>query len=197
MVPGIDVSHYNGVIDWAKVADSGVKFAYIKCTDGPTWEDPRWGFNTVGARRAGIKIGSYHFLRRGVTGDQLTQFIDKLNTLVPDDLPPCLDVELPGELPVLECAQRIADELKRVPVIYTNRATAIGLPTEVSAYPLWLADWGSSGIDGTPPWPVWTFWQYTDKGTVPGISGDIDLDWFNGDDTAFAQFIEESKGLTT
>lgn len=197
MIPGIDVSHYNGAIDWAKVAESGVKFAYIKCTDGSTWEDERWGVNTVGARKAGLKIGSYHFLRAGVTADQITKFIGKLSTPVPDDLPPCLDVELPGPLPVLECAQRIARELKRVPVIYTNPTIGESLnPDELCVYPLWIAEYAPE--PRLPQaWDRWTFWQHTDKGTVPGIEGNVDRDWFNGEDAEFEKFLAESKILPT
>lgn len=202
MVSGIDVSHYNGVIDWQKVAQSGVKFAYIKCTDGPTFLDPQWAFNTTRAQLAGVKIGSYHFLRPGVKADQLNTFIHMqrvVNVLTPDDLPPCLDVEIPGELPVFECAQRIVDELKRFPVIYTNPATGVWLP-DVEKYPLWIADYGEV-LSPTPvvvePWAVWAFWQHTDKGTVPGIEGNVDLDWFNGDQAEFELFLEQSKGLPT
>lgn len=206
MIPGIDVSHYNGVIDWKQVAESGVKFAYIKCTDGAMWSDPMWGKNCFDARKAGIKIGSYHFLRSGATADQITIFLGLQRADdIPDDLPPCLDVELPGSLPVLECAQRIMDELKRVPVIYTNLATAESLnPDEMSAYPLWIAEYAGGAQPHLPQaWPVWTFWQHTDKGIVPGIPGiagpsnwrsgyRVDLDWFNGDAADFEKFLADS-----
>jgi lysozyme len=201
MVPGIDVSHYNGVIDWHKVAQSGVKFAYIKCTDGATFHDPMFVKNREGARWAGLKVGSYHFLRPGVGAGQLNGFLSQICGAT-DDLPPCLDVEIPSEsLPVIECAQRIADELKRIPVIYTNAATATKLVDPLlAAYPLWLALYQS--ISGNPAlvpgdWKVWTFWQHTDKGTVAGIEGNVDLDWFNGDEAEFAHFVETSKTLPT
>jgi lysozyme len=198
MIPGIDVSHYNGVIDWKQVAASGVKFAYIKCTDGPT-KDPRWAINSGVAGGEGLKIGSYHFLRPG-TADQLTKFIELYKRDPTDDLPPCLDVELIGELPVLECAQRIVDELKRVPVIYTNHSVGSLLPKNAGAYPLWLAEyleWEDRAEILPDPWNVWTFWQHTDKGSIPGIVGNVDLDWFNGDQEEFDLWLEQVKGLPT
>jgi lysozyme len=198
MIPGIDVSHYNGVIDWKQVAESGVKFAYIKCTDGPAWTDPMFVKNREGARLAGLKVGSYHFLRPGVTADQLNGFLSMICART-DDLPPCLDVELPGSLPVLECAQRIVDELGRVPVIYTDSVIGQSVPIDAGVYPLWMADYALTGVAPRIPlpWFVWTFWQRTDKGAVPGIIGNVDLDWFNGDEAEFENFLEDSKGLPT
>jgi len=201
MVAGIDVSHYNGVIDWQKVAGSGVKFAYIKCTDGATFQDPMFVKNRVAARLAGLKVGSYHFLRPGVTAGQLNGFLSRICGAT-DDLPPCLDVELPGPLPVLECAQRIAQELKRVPLIYTNHEIGRNLPSGVDVYPLWIAAYKETDSDHElpnilPPWEDWAFWQYADKGSVAGIEGSVDLDWFNGDAAEFAHFVETSKALPT
>jgi lysozyme len=201
MIPGIDVSHYNGEIDWAQVAAGGVKFAYIKCTDGAFWVDPMYEQNVAGARAAGLKIGSYHFLRSGITSDQLSRFLDRQKAKAQagniDDLPPCLDVELTGSLPVQQCVSRIVDELNRVPMIYTNPDIGESLnPDELCVYPLWLADYAPEPhLPQT--WDRWTFWQYTNKGTVPGINGAVDLDWFNGNQSEFEQFIETSKTLPT
>ena len=211
MVSGIDVSHYQGVIDWPKAAESGVKFAYIKFTDGATWVDPKWMENRIAARSAGVKVGSYHFLRPGIAADQLDKFIaglkadyttDSTGKLVwhPDDLPPCLDVELPGSLPVLECAQRIAQELKRVAVIYTNPTIggeAYLRQPELVSYPLWMAEYDVDKPRTITAWQTWTFWQHSDIGKVPGITRNVDLDWFNGDQAEFDRFLEESKALPT
>ncbi len=95
MVPGIDVAHHEGRIDWARVAGGGVRFAYIKATEGRTWQDNFFQKNWQEAKANGVVRGAYHLLRRGSSSSvesQAQNFL-KTVTLTSGDMPPALDVE--------------------------------------------------------------------------------------------------------
>src|SRR5262245_36875474 len=93
-VDGIDVSYYQGTIDWGAVKADGIDFAFIRTTDGTGFEDPRYDENRAGARAAGVLRGTYQFFRP--TDDPIAQADLLLARLGddPDDLPPVLDVEV-------------------------------------------------------------------------------------------------------
>jgi lysozyme len=95
MVPGIDVSHYVGRIDWARVAGEGIRFAYIKATEGRTWKDDFFQKNWQEAKANRVIRGAYHLLKRGSSSSvesQAQNFLETV-TLTPGDMPPALDVE--------------------------------------------------------------------------------------------------------
>lgn len=201
-LPGIDVSHWQGAIDWGRVAASGQRFAFAKATEGRTYVDPMYATNKAGAEANGIAFGAYHFARPDDTpGDAIAEadhFVDTAQ-LGPGNLLPVLDLERTGGLSQEQVTQWILTWLGRVterlgvrPIVYTSPngwATRTGDTTAVveAGYTvLWVAHWGVE----SPRVPAedwggygWTFWQYTDCGTVPGISGCVDLDWYRG--TAF------------
>lgn len=196
---GIDVSHWNGTIDWSQVASSGKRFAMIKATDGRTGVDPTYTQNRQGAVAAGLKVSAYHFAEPDPsTGDAVAEadhFVDTAGIGV-GNIIPALDLERnqynlsAGEL--IAWTQDWLDEVKArtgiSPMIYTGpyRWSTVMGDTEHFAdegFRLWLAHWTT----GSPWVPAndwgghgWTFWQYTDCGTVPGISGGVDLDHFDG-----------------
>src|ERR1700677_3355012 len=93
-VPGIDVSHYQGDIDWHAVAASGVKFAYIKATEGAAYIDPSFAQNVVGAQAAGVLVGVYHFLTAGDWLAQASNFLETARAQLSGPiLPSALDIE--------------------------------------------------------------------------------------------------------
>ena len=196
---GIDVSRWQGTIDWPRVAASGITFAFIKATDGidgSTWVDPVYATNVAGARAAGIVVGSYHFARPDLTtpDDALVEarwFANNLD-LQPGDLPPVLDIEVKDGLDTGQMtlwALEFLEELRRITgvsgLVYTSpswweREFADSPAIAQAGFGLWLAHWtrqdprvpaGNWNGEG------WTIWQYTSTGSVPGITGNVDRNW--------------------
>lgn len=188
---GVDVSYHNGTIDWAKVKNAGYQFAFVRISDGIGFKDPQFATNWAGTKSAGLIRGIYQFFRP--TQDvnaQADLIIQALGTPQPGDLPPVIDVEADGGLAPATVAARVRQWVDRVknatgidPIIYTGKyfwRDEVGGPTSFANNPLWIAQYTSLCPDLTPPWNTWAFWQYTDSGSVPGISGGIDVDRFNG-----------------
>lgn len=199
---GIDVSHHQGVIDWDAVQGSGARFAYMKALEGRTAADSKFGFSWTTAKAVGIARGAYHFLRpESDPFLQADRFIEIVGALAAGDLPPAIDVEeAPSQgsdawltVPKADRARWVARWIQRVeahygvkPVIYTRTSfwdTVFGGAvsaegTDFAEYGLWIARYNTTVGNLPKPWKDagvdWTIWQYTDKGTVPGISGHAD-----------------------
>ena len=184
MIPGIDVSHYQGEIDWPTLKASGqVEFAFIKATDG-LGVDPSFYRNANQAKAAGVLHGFYHFMRP----DDVPGQIANVRKVVTDDAlesqPFMLDVEVATI--TLDQVEAFIAALPQS-ILYTDRSmiqkwfldpmTIAQIPPTFWV-PLWLAEYGVS-IPNAAPWSRWTFWQYG-TGRVPGIQTLVDLDWFNG-----------------
>lgn len=188
---GIDVSSYQGSIDWPTVKKAGISFASIKATEGTNITDNMFATNYADAKRAGILRGAYHFARpsEGPAVDQANHFLDVVNAAGGvDELPAILDVEDNGGLSpqaLTSWVQSWVDTVKSVtnktPLIYTYPYFAeTNLETTLSNLPLWIAEYGVSQPQNVNGWTSWTFWQYSDTGTVNGITGNVDLDVYNG-----------------
>src|SRR5689334_1580650 len=89
-VQGIDVSHYQGVIDWNQVAEAGTAFVFIKATEGTSYVDPQFQDNWSGAKAAGLLRGAYHFFQPGEDPQQQAEYFLSVVQTVPGDLPPVL-----------------------------------------------------------------------------------------------------------
>jgi lysozyme len=189
---GIDVSYYQGTINWTSVANSGIKFAFIRVSDGTGFHDPKFTSYWAGAHNAGIIRGAYQFFRpaQSVSG-QANLMISALGGhYTPGDLPPVLDVEDAGGESAATVASKIrqwVDQVKGTlgvdPIIYTGKyfwRDQVGGPTSFVHNALWIAQYTSLCPDLPAPWARWTFWQNTETGSVSGISGQMDLDQFNG-----------------
>jgi lysozyme len=181
---GIDVSHYQGEVNWPAVAGSGVRFAFIKATDGIQDIDPRFARNWAGAKAAGIVRGAYHFFRPALDAQRQAAHFVSVVTMDDMALPPALDVEVTDGLDraALQAGIRTWLETVRVacgcrPVLYTDPSFwNDSVAADFSDYPLWLACYADAPeIPAT--WQAWTFWQHTDAGEVNGISGQVDLDY--------------------
>jgi lysozyme len=205
---GIDVSHYQGTIDWVKVAESGVKFAFIKATDGIS-EDQRMPENTWGASGAGIHFGLYHFWRPQIDATKQAQAFKSRVATYPQVsgvklIPPgqqfafALDIET-GSL-TEDNQQQAFDFIANVQawvgktttfLVYVSPSYAqINLTDEAwLQYPLWTAHYTELLKPSIGRWSDWMFWQRQCQGSVPGISGPVDIDWFNGDSDAFAKLL--------
>jgi GH25 family lysozyme M1 (1,4-beta-N-acetylmuramidase) len=198
---GIDVSYYQGNINWTSVKNSGVAFAFIRVSDGTGFRDPKFQTYWAGAKSAGIIRGAYQFFRPAQdVAAQADLLIDALGGVyTPGDLPPVIDVEADGGLAPATVAARVRTWVDRVkarlgvdPIVYTGKyfwRDEVGGPTSFAGNPLWIAQYTSLCPDLPAPWAKWTFWQHSDRGSVPGISGNVDVNKFNGsmaDLTAFA-----------
>ena len=196
-LPGIDVSHHQGAIDWVQVGGAGVRFAFAKATEGRNYVDPQYAINKAGAALSGVVFGAYHFAQPdGGANDAILEadhFVDTAQ-LEPGDLVPVLDIERTGGLSQGQVTQWILTWLNRVtervgvrPMVYTSPhgwATRTGDTTAVAdaGYSLlWVAHWNVSSptVPGAN-WSGngWTFWQYGNCGTIPGIDGCVDVDWY-------------------
>ena len=188
---GVDVSYHNGTIDWAKVKAAGNEFAFIRISDGTGFHDPQFATNWAGAHAAGMLRGIYQFFRPSQdVAAQADMVIAAAGRPAPGDLPPVIDVEVTGSLAPATIAARVRTWVDRVkagtgvdPIVYTGKffwRDQVGGPTSFAPTPLWIAQYTTLCPDLTSPWDTWAFWQYSDAGSVPGISGGIDVDRFNG-----------------
>jgi len=201
--PGIDVSHHQGTIDWAQVAASGQRFVIAKATEGLFSVDPTYATNRAGAMAAGLVFGAYHFARPDLHPNDPTgeadHFVDTAQ-LGPGNIVPVLDLERSGDLTQAQLTAWILAWLGEVtartgvrPMVYTspngwaNRTGDTTAVADAGYSLLWIAHW----FVAEPTVPAndwqgngWAFWQYSNCGTVPGISGCVDLDWYESSDFA-------------
>jgi lysozyme len=186
---GIDVSHYQGDIDWPTVAASGISFAFLKATEGTTYVDDYFAANVAGARAAGIKVGAYHFLRAETLEEAVQEaqhYLDTVDGVGELDLPPVLDVEVVTDAVNMSAicrawTDRVREVTGQQPIIYTYPYFADQyLDASLSDIRLWLANYDVNQPNDRAGWTHWTFLQYTDKGQVPGIRGNVDMNEYEG-----------------
>lgn len=209
-VHGIDVSKYQGDIDWEQVRDSGVAFAFIKATEGGDKTDAKFQYNWAAAKAAGVPRGAYHFVYWCRQPQEEIQNFASVVPVEPDALPPVLDVEPTPESKsckrtlyreeairdmrvMLEAMER---RYGKKPIIYSSVDfyQAILQPDALSEYPIW--------VRSTKYHPKvrygdrkWTFWQYRSDGRVPGIVGAVDQNTFNGSADHWRSWLASQTGL--
>ena len=210
-IHGIDVSKFQGDIDWNEVANSGVKFAWIKATEGGDRADARFRANWDGAKAAGVPHGAYHFVYWCRPPMEEMAFFEQNAPVEEDALPPVLDVEATPTSPTchrhLTRAGATADmkvmlgEMERHygkrPIIYTtvDFYEAILSDGAFMDYPIWVRStkhnpavkYGSR---------AWAFWQYQSDGQTPGINGAVDRDVFYGSRKQWQAFLQEPASRT-
>ena len=189
---GVDVSHYDGSIDWTQVATAGISFGYAKATEGTTFIDPSFQTNFAAMKAAGVKRGAYLFFRpRADPTAQVNFFLSTLlkNGFTSGDLIPVIDVEVTDGLSsavlasnLQMAANTIQAALGVSPVIYSSAVFWNGSvgSTAFGGDPLWVANWAVNCPNIPLGWSTWTLWQYADNGTVSGIPSSVDLDQSNG-----------------
>ncbi|WP_245796608.1 GH25 family lysozyme [Actinacidiphila alni] len=196
-LPGVDVSHYQGTINWGSVHAAGIQFAYIKATEGTTYKDPQFNANYLNAYNNKVIRGAYHFARPDVStgAAQATYFATHGGAWSADNLtlPGMLDLEggcygksaASMQSWILDFYNTYKARTGRDMVIYTSASwwnSCTGGWGGMSARsPLFVAHWTTAASPNIPSgFPYWTLWQYTDSGSVSGISGAVDRDRFNG-----------------
>jgi len=210
VTPGIDVSHHQGSVNWHRVAEAGVSFAFAKATEGNSFSDPGFAANWSGMKDAGIMRGAYHFFRPARPVDaQVDNFVQAVGEIGESDLPPVLDLEeaptphgdewedVPSDQRVpliVSWLDAVENKLGRRPLIYTRRgfvSLELPDPAPLASSLLWIAHYTIKPTPDFPKiWSKWTFWQFSESGSVDGISGPVDLDRFNGSPADLTSLIE-------
>jgi lysozyme len=196
-VHGIDVSAYQGKIDWQMVKSMSedsvhISFAYIKATEGIAQVDPYFQRNWRECPKAGIICGAYHFFRPQKSGAWQAKFFLQTVRIERGDLPMMVDVEtLDGTSPAkmreeLNSFLAYVKRKTRVkPVIYSGLSFYNDyLRGFYDTYPLWLAHYYHPELKLKNS-SKWSFWQHSDKAKVNGINHIVDFDVFNGDSVEF------------
>ena len=199
-LPGIDISHYNidayANIDWAQVLAAGYVFAFVKATDGYNagWTDPTFRANMTRGHQAGLFMGAYHYARPDLNPDarvEAAYFVNAAGSfLIKGYLRPVLDLETGASLGKTTLSNWVHAWMATVkqltgvePIFYTYSNFTYYLDVSLTQYDFWLAHYTRDPAIAPNPglWDDWDFWQYTDAGSVPGVSDPtIDLDLFNG-----------------
>ncbi len=195
---GIDVSHFQGEIDWQAVRAAGIYFAFAKATQGTSYVDSRFSENWAALKEPGIVRGAYHFFDPSQDAElQAKHFIATVQ-LESGDLPPALDIEVTERETAAQIDQGVALWLQTVatafgvqPIIYSDRSFIQNqLGGRFSSYLLWYAEYSvSSPTLPAGDWQNWTFWQYTQSGSVEGIQGNVDRDRFQGTQTEWQKLL--------
>jgi GH25 family lysozyme M1 (1,4-beta-N-acetylmuramidase) len=202
---GVDVAHYQhpagAPIDWGRVRAGGQAFAIVKATELYTdtstgspvlYTNPYLSGDLAGARAAGLMVGAYAFAHpENSATTQADDFAMAVGSLVAGGLPPVLDLEVNGGLTPAQLAtwtqtflNRLQADTGIVPMIYTGPnfwQTAMGGNTGFGRYPLWEAHYTTAAAPATiAGWTSYSLWQFADAGSVPGITGSVDMNRSNG-----------------
>lgn len=178
---GIDVSKFQGKINWTKVAkDSTIRFVYVKATEGTSIQDPYYKTNISKAKKAGLLVGSYHLYSSKTTAYQQMANMRKMIKKSEQDLVPVLDIEghHSGRLymkRVDKLLELMESEYGVKPMIYTSEKLykTHFANKKYSKYHIFIANYRGY------PTTRFTLWQYTETGHCPGISGYVDFNRFN------------------
>jgi lysozyme len=195
LVQGIDVSHFQGPVDWKEI--DHIAFAICKATQGISFTDPNFSSNWNDLKAQKIMRGAYHFYVN--TDDPVHQaqnFLNAVRDYSKGDLPLIIDIEN-GSLRqgdtnsdqlvnnVLQMLQFIEAKTQITPMIYTNTTFAQNYLSDdrLAVYPLWIADYKTQRIPTVPkPWSPnsWSFWQKSDTYDLDPENNKVDMDLFNG-----------------
>ncbi len=203
-VHGIDVSRWQGDIDWVKAKNAGVAFAWIKGTEGGDHVDPRFVDNWVAAREAGVPRGAYHFYYFCRPVEEQIAWVKEVIPVDPQALPIVLDMEWnahsktckerPERSKVHRDMKTFLDEMEahygKRPVIYSSvdfhRDRLVGA---FKGEQFWLRSVASFPNNIYEQRNDWTFWQYTAEGRVPGVPEEVDRNAFFGTKSQFRDWL--------
>ncbi len=201
-VRGVDVSAYQGDIDWKTLSAQNIDFAFIKATEGSSFVDSRFAYNFSEAQKCGLSVGAYHFFSYDSSG--ITQAENFIGTVAPFDgmLPPVIDLEFYGdkendppdrdavttELKAMLSALEEHYGLK--PIIYaTEKSYELYLSNDYNEYDIWIRNVITKPhlYDDRD----FTFWQFTNRGRLDGYNGEekyIDINVFRGTKDEFLSY---------
>ena len=198
---GIDISNWSGSVDFRGVRDSGVEIVYIQATEGTFYTEPYLQEFYDGAKEHGLKIGFYHFFSLSTSALSQAQYFVNAISGLSSECRLVLDLEESGGYSAGELSKIAVEFLSQVKklsglevAIYTyasfannNITTGYGLEN----YPLWIAEYGSNAPESNPIWgDNYAGWQYSDTGSVAGVSGNVDMDVFTEE-----MLLEESSRI--
>lgn len=187
---GIDVSAWQGEINFEEVKNSGIDIVYIKSSEGFSFVDPYFEQNYSNAKNAGLKVGFYHYVTARTVEEAISQakfFVSTVAGKVPD-CKLAMDFESFGNLSVdsinqiaLTFMQNVQSLSGKEVIIYSDEYNASNTFYSLANYPLWVAQYEVSQPTVSNNWNTWAGWQYTDKGEVSGISTYVDRNKFTED----------------
>lgn len=188
---GIDVSDWQGYIDFSQVANSGIQVVYIRASEGANYVDSCFNQNYQNAKSANLKVGFYHYLTASSVQEAISQanfFASTISGKSPD-CKLAMDFESFGSLSNYQINQIALAFLSQVKTI-TNKDVLIYSDTynatstfssSLVSFPLWVAQYDVSEPTSNGNWSNWAGWQYSDVGEISGIYGYVDLDQFTSD----------------
>ncbi len=198
-VRGIDVSAYQGDIDWSVLSKEGIDFAFIKATEGSTFVDRKFEYNITESQKQDIFVGAYHFFSFESGGQTQAENFIKTVTHNENMLPPVVDLEFYGKfvdnpkdanevLPELDVLlSELEKHYGKKPIIYvTEESYELYLVGKYEEYDIWIRNviFEPNLSDGRK----WTFWQYTNRERLNGYKGEerfIDMNVFHGTEEEF------------
>ncbi|MBR6784255.1 MAG: hypothetical protein IKM32_06125 [Clostridia bacterium] len=202
-VRGVDVSHYQGEIDWRVLASQNIDFAFIKATEGASHTDNRFEYNYAEAAKTDLRIGAYHFFSFESSGKAQAEHFISTVPKIENMLPPVIDVEFYGRFSKERPnAEAVKSELSAmVSALYSHYGVMPIIYTAKEEYSLYI----SGGLEECPIWmrSVYAkpsplpdgrsiaFWQYTNRARLDGCNGEerfIDMNVFCGTEEEFSNF---------
>lgn len=201
-IRGVDLSHYQGEVDWQTLAMQGIDFAYIKATEGSSSVDERFLSNWQGAMNTKLYVGAYHFFSFESEGSRQAENFLSIATPHARMLPPVADVECYGafdrmaKIPMAKAENELRSWLETVeeklglrPIIYTSIDFYRGwISKAFPEYPVWIRSVYHAPDADIP----WTFWQYSNRTHLKGYAGEeryIDMNAFSGDQADWQRFV--------
>ncbi len=209
-IKGIDVSAYQGEIDWEILSKNDISFAFIKATEGSSFVDERFLYNFSEAQKTQLAVGAYHFFSYDSEGK--TQAENFINNVVAFEgmLPPVIDLEFYGdkernspkraevEKQLKIMLDMLEEHYGQKPIIYaTEKSYRLYLSDDYKEYDIWIRD-----VISKPKLSderAWTFWQYTNRDRFDGYKGEekyIDVNVFNGDYDDYTSYLVERSYKT-
>jgi lysozyme len=200
-IHGIDVSHHQSNINWDKVSkarskNAKISFCFIKASEGVSLADQDFNLNWTNSKKHGIKHGAYHFyIPWANANEQANQFLSKVS-FTEGDLLPVLDFEIEGgkkHWPKMNenvkiWLDKVEKKCGKKPIIYTNKSMYKKyIKGNFDEYPLWIADYKSSDLNGYNEANKLILWQHSQAGKVAGIAGDVDFNVFLGTENEFKE----------
>ena len=180
---GIDVSNHQGNIIWEDIDQKLVNFVFMKATEGTTFTDKSFAKNWEESREAGFLRGAYHYFNIESDGKKQAEHFISVVPKERNTLPPVIDIEELGDdqarmiVELRQYATTIENHYGVKPIFYVNNKTYEEyIRDNFKDYLIWYAIYNAN-----PPIDNWTFWQFTDSGSVDGIEGPVDFNNFKGD----------------
>lgn len=197
-IHGIDISHHQGYINWNAVDTENIFFAFMKATEGGNFKDKRFQQNWTAAKKTSLRRGAYHFFSFFKTGkEQAKNYIGSVK-LTANDLPPVVDLEYgryteknrPKASTIVKELRVMLQTFHRYygkrPILYcTYNCYNLYVKGIFDEYPIWIRDTQNGQPQLTKQW---AFWQYSAKGRIAGIQGNVDLNVFYGSLQNFYRF---------